>query len=303
MTVLAIDAGAPTTSFTLNSKSVSMSSKRFLAWVRPILLVLVFSLLMLQLQGCSSHTMSQAEVDRLTQPEPDSVRQRAIRRITLASAYFAQDQMEAAMQETRAALQIDPDFAQAYSLLGLIHQRNNAMDLAQQSFETAIRLTARVATSGDEIGAVLHNYGWFLCQQGKYASAQYQFAMAISQPGYRQLGQTWLVNGVCQVRAKQPVQARNSFEKALGFAPNDPTARFELALLDWQDGNAAQARRMLGDINTSQQASSASLWLGVLVARTLKLDSEMNTLGERLVQRFANSPQTALWLARKFDDK
>jgi type IV pilus assembly protein PilF len=303
MTVLGIDTDALTTSSSLNSKSVSMRSKRFLAWVRLILLVLVFSLFMLQLQGCSSHTMSQAEVDRLTQPEPDSVRQRAIRRIALASAYFAQDQMEAAMQETRAALQIDPDFAQAYSLLGLIHQRNNAMDLAKQSFETAIRLTARVATSGDEIGAVLHNYGWFLCQQGKYASAQYQFAMAISQPGYRQLGQTWLVNGVCQVRAKQPVQARNSFEKALGFAPNDPTARFELALLDWQDGNAAQARRMLGDINTSQQASSASLWLGVLVARALKLDSEMNTLGERLVQRFANSPQTALWLARKFDDK
>ena len=303
MTVLDIDTGAPTTSFTLNSQLVSMRSNGFLAWVRPILLVLVFSLLLLQLQGCSTHTMSQAEVDRLTQPEPDSVRQRAIRRITLASAYFAQEQMDAAMQETRAALQIDPDFAQAYSLLGLIHQRNNAMDLAQQSFETAIRLTARVATSGDEKGAVLHNYGWFLCQQGKYASAQYQFAMAISQPGYRQLGQTWLVNGVCQVRAKQPVQARNSFEKALGFAPNDPTARFELALLDWQDGNAAQARRMLGDINTSQQATPASLWLGVLVARALKLDIEMNTLGERLVQRFANAPQTALWLARKFDDK
>ena len=291
------------TSFTLNRKSVSTRANGFLAWVRPILLVLVFSLLLFQLQGCSTHTMSQAEVDRLTQPEPDSVRQRAIRRITLASAYFAQEQMDAAMQETRAALQIDPDFAQAYSLLGLIHQRNNAMDLAQQSFETAIRLTARVATSGDEKGAVLHNYGWFLCQQGKYASAQYQFAMAISQSGYHQLGQTWLVNGVCQVRAKQPVQARNSFEKALGFAPNDPTARFELALLDWQDGNAAQARRMLGDINTSQQATPASLWLGVLVARALKLDTEMNTLGERLVQRFANAPQTALWLARKFDDK
>jgi type IV pilus assembly protein PilF len=273
------------------------------AWLRPILWVLACSLTLVQLQGCSNHTMSQAEVDRLTKPEPDSVRQRAIRRITLASAYFAQDQMEAAMQETRAALQIDPDFAQAYSLLGLIHQRNNAMDLAQQSFETAIRLSARVSTSGDEIGAVLHNYGWFLCQQGKYSSAQYQFAMAISQPGYSQLGQTWLVNGVCQVRAKQPVQARNSFEKALGFAPNDPTARFELALLDWQDANPAQARRMLGDINTSPQATPASLWLGILLARSLKLDSEMNTLGERLAQRFANSPQTALWLARKFDDK
>jgi len=285
------------------STMASEQLKDFSVWLHLILLVLVGCLLVLQMQGCSNRAVSQAEVDRLTQPEPDSVRQRAIRRITLASAYFAQDQMDAAMQETRAALQIDPDFAQAYSLLGLIHQRNNATDLAQQSFETAIRLSARVSTTGEEIGAVLHNYGWFLCQQGKYSSAQYQFAMAISQPGYRQLGQTWLVNGVCQVRAKQLVQARNSFEKALEFAPNDPTARFELAMLDWQEGNVPQARRMLGDINTSPQATPASLWLGLLLARALKLDAEMNTLGERLVQRFANSPQTALWLARKFDDK
>jgi hypothetical protein len=35
----------------------------------------------------------------------------------------------------------------------------------------------------------------------------------------------------------------------------------------------------------------------------LKLESEMNTLGERLAQKFANSPQAALWLGRKFDDK
>ena len=82
-----------------------------------------------------------------------------------------------------------------------------------------------------------------------------------------------------------------------------PTARLELALLDWQDGNPSQARRMLGDINTGAQATPSSLWLGVLLARALKLESEMNTLGERLAQKFANSPQAALWLGRKFDDK
>jgi type IV pilus assembly protein PilF len=96
--------------------------------MKPFLFALACCLLLVQMQGCSSRATSQAEIDRLTQPEPDSVRQRAIRRITLASAYFAQEQMDAAMQETRAALQIDPDIAQAYSLLCLIHQRNNAID-------------------------------------------------------------------------------------------------------------------------------------------------------------------------------
>jgi type IV pilus assembly protein PilF len=284
-------------------KPATHDLKAGLVWLRLALTVLASCLLVLQMQACSSRAISQAEVDKLTQPEPDSVRLRAIRRITLASAYFSQEQMDAAMQETRAALQIDPDFAQAYSLLGLIHQRANNLELAQQSFDTALRLGARVSTSGDEMGAVLHNYGWYLCQQAKYAAAQYQFAMALSQPGYRQLGQTWLVNGVCQVRSKQAVQARNSFEKALSFSPNDPTARYELALLDWQDGNAFQARQMLGNINSSAQATPASLWLGVLLARALKSDTELNNLGERLAQRFPNSQQAAAWLARKFDDK
>jgi type IV pilus assembly protein PilF len=99
------------------------------------------------------------------------------------------------------------------------------------------------------------------------------------------------------------VQARNSFEKALSFSPNDPTARYELALLDWQDGNAFQARQMHGNINSSAQATPASLWLGVLLARALKSDTELNNLGERLAQRFPNSQQAAAWLARKFDDK
>jgi Tfp pilus assembly protein PilF len=45
------------------------------------------------------------------------------------------------------------------------------------------------------------------------------------------------------------------------------------------------------------------LWLGVLLARALKSDTELNNLGERLAQRFPNSQQAAAWLARKFDDK
>ncbi|MEY3794230.1 MAG: hypothetical protein RLZZ521_1558, partial [Pseudomonadota bacterium] len=107
----------PTKSFSQPSTMASEQLKAFSVWLRLILSVLAGCLLVLQMQACSSRATSQAEIDRLTQPEPDSVRQRAIRRITLASAYFAQDQMDAAMQETRAALQIDPDFAQAYSLL------------------------------------------------------------------------------------------------------------------------------------------------------------------------------------------
>ena len=80
------------------------------------------------LNACGS---TSPQLDTLTQAEPDSTRQRAMRRLSLASAYYEQNQNDVAQQEVRAALQIDPNYADAYSLLGLIHQRTNAPVLAQ----------------------------------------------------------------------------------------------------------------------------------------------------------------------------
>ena len=91
--------------------------------------------LLAALSGLSACSTAAPQLDTLTQAQPDSTRQRAMRRLSLATAYYEQNQNEVAQQEVRAALQIDPEFAEAYSLLGLIHQREKAPTLAQQSFE------------------------------------------------------------------------------------------------------------------------------------------------------------------------
>jgi len=94
------------------------------------------------LSACSS---TASQLDTLTQAEPGPTRQRAMRRLNLASAYFEQGQSEVAQQEVRAALQIDPQFPEAYSLLGLIHQRDKEPVLAEQSFQQALQLASMPA--------------------------------------------------------------------------------------------------------------------------------------------------------------
>lgn len=153
---------------------------------------------MLALSACSTGA---SKLDTLTQVEPDVTRQRAIRRLSLASAYYEQNQNDVAQQEVRAALQIDPKFADAYSLLGLIHQRQNAPVLAQQSFVYAIQLASVRPVNTAELGAIQHNYGWFLCQQNRFIEAQTQFDQAVAQAGYRQLDKTRKAMDICQVRA------------------------------------------------------------------------------------------------------
>ena len=159
------------------------------------------------LSACSS---TASQLDTLTQAEPGPTRQRAMRRLNLASAYFEQGQSEVAQQEVRAALQIDPQFPEAYSLLGLIHQRDKEPVLAEQSFQQALQLASMPAIRASEVAAIQHNYGWFLCEQNRFAQAQEQFSNAISQPSYRQRDKTLKAIAFCQERSNAKTDARKS---------------------------------------------------------------------------------------------
>jgi type IV pilus assembly protein PilF len=242
-------------------------------------------------------------LDVLTTPEPDVQRQRAQRRLALASAYFEENQTEAALQEARAALQIDPAFAQAFSLIGLIHQRANAPDLAQQSFEQALRLASQTPATPADLAQVQHNYGWFLCQQNRWDEAQSQLTQAIAQPGYRQAGKSWMALGLCQLRAGQKTQARRSFDAVLALEPANPVARYQLAVLAWQNAETQLAQSTLLPLNSSPQASAESLWLGIQLAQALVQPQELQRLAQQLTQSFPNSSQAIALAQGKFKDQ
>jgi type IV pilus assembly protein PilF len=167
--------------------------------------MLLMGVALIGLSACGSATQP---MDTLTHPEPDGTRQRAMRRLQLASAYFEQGQNDVAQQEVRAALQIDAQYAEAYSLLGLIHQRANVPTLAQKSFEMALQLASQPPVQRGELAAIQHNYGWFLCEQNRFSDAQAQFTQALAQPGYRQVDKTNKAIDICHARAKANTHVR-----------------------------------------------------------------------------------------------
>jgi len=176
-------------------------------WVRLVAGLGMACMALLGLSACGTLT---SQLDTLTQAEPDRTRQRAMRRLSLASAYYEQGQNEVAQQEVRAALQIDPQLADAYSLLGLIHQRANAPVLAEQSFEQALQLASTPPARSAELAAIQHNYAWFLCQQNRFVEAQAQFDRAVFQPGYGQVDKTSKAIRFCQARAAVKTDGLNS---------------------------------------------------------------------------------------------
>ena len=262
-------------------------------WVCLCAVVLAASL-----SACAT-SYSRSSLDELTPVALNDTQARAQRRLVLATAYFEQGQTDVAMQEVRATLNIDPHHASAYNLLGLIHQRNHAYALAQQSFEASVHW-AKQSTNTTELADAQHNLGWLLCQQAQYAQAQAQFEQALLQTHYRQQGKTHMTAGLCHLRAGQTDDARQSWQKSLQSDGFNPMVRYQLALLDWQ-AQPALAQNLLAPLHAQALGTPESLWLGVRVARALDNTQDMQQLGQQLQQRYPDSVQAKAWIQRKFD--
>lgn len=254
-------------------------------------------LMLVAISACTPSSVSQ--LNALTQTEPDQTRQRAMRRLNLASAYFEQGQSDVAMQEVRAALEIDSQFADAYSLLGLIHQRENSPILAKQSFDQALLLAAGQPV---QLAAIQHNLGWFFCQQNRFAEAEIQLSKAASQSGYRQASKTWMALGICQIRSGDDVGAIESFVKSLQSDAGNTMSRYQLAKLDFRRGHALSAQKTLLPLNNSAQMNAESLWLGIQIDHALTHTQDMHKLGKRLMEKFPQSVQAKAWTDKKFHD-
>ncbi|WP_369820932.1 type IV pilus biogenesis/stability protein PilW [Pseudorhodoferax sp. Leaf274] len=227
--------------------------------------------------------------------EESDVRKRARVRLELASRYFDQGQTNVALEEVKLALATDPGFAEAFNLRGLVYMRLNDLALAEESFRQAQRLSPR------EPGTA-HNYGWLLCQQGRYDQAMAQFAVALENLTYADKAKTWLAQGMCQQQAGQAGEAERSFLRSYELDPANPITGYNLAQLLLRRGDAQRAQFYIRRINNSEYANAESLWLGIKVERSLGNRQAVEQLGTQLRNRFAQSREYMALERQAFDE-
>src|SRR5574341_1807964 len=132
------------------------------------------------LGGCAANggaSATESSADLVTPSDEPEARRRARIRLELAANYFEMGQTAVALDEVKQSLASDATYADAHNLRGLIYLRLNDFAQAEESFRRALALRP-----GDS--NVLHNFGWLLCQQKKYAEADQQFVRALNNPAY-----------------------------------------------------------------------------------------------------------------------
>jgi len=217
-------------------------------------------------------------------------------RLELASAYFARGQSQTALEEVKQAIAAKPDMPEAYSLLGLVQASLGDLGPAEESFKRALQLAP---TNTD----AMHNYGWFLCQQRRFAEADTQFQAILAQPQGRDTARTLLAAGVCQARAGRWADAEKTLSRSFQLDTANPAIAFNLSEVLYRRGEYERARFYLKRVNAVPDYTNAqTLWLAIRIERRLGNGAGVQEFARQLRDRFPQAPETALLDQGRFDE-
>jgi type IV pilus assembly protein PilF len=266
---------------------------------RYFLLTLILIVGLSSVIGCASKSETVGTIanrsEIVTDSDESSDRKRARIRLELALGYLEQGKTSIALDELKQAIAADINFADAYSLRGVIYMRLNNFGFAEESFNIALSLSPNDAK-------IFHNLGWLKCQQTAYPMALRYFAQALANPTYLERAKTFMAQGLCQVREGKLSEAEQSLLKSYEYDAGNPVTGYNLAKVLFQKGDYVRAQFYIRRLNNSELANAESLWLGIKVERRLANNDASQQLATQLEKRFSSSREAAALRSGAFDE-
>ena len=247
------------------------------------------------LAACAGVGQGQPPEDLRTSVDQTELQRRAQIRLQLAVGYYGQGQMTTALDEVKQALQIDPGFADAHSVRGLIYMDMGETQLAEDSFQRAIKL----APGNPDFA---NNYGWFLCENGRERESIRYFEAALKSRSYTSPAKALNNAGVCSIRLNDAVAAERYFNEAFRADPGNADASLNLSRLYYNRGDFQRARFYIARVTRSENASAAALWTAIKVERKLGDRDAEASLSHELRRRYPDSREYAALTRGAYDE-
>lgn len=212
---------------------------------KPTLIVLLLVVTAL-VSGCSRLTFVRPEMGRedfrRTAPEVDvrtDDRDRGSSAVLLlvrqGQQQLATGDLDTAGKTARAAVEQGPDSAPAHTLLALVEDRRGSTRGAGEHYRRAVELAPNQ-------GAMLNNYGTWLCGQGQLLESLPWFEKAWQDTSYPSPSVALANAGACAFRAGAGDRAGQYLVRAIELDPVNPVALGTMAEREFLAGRAFQAR-------------------------------------------------------------
>jgi len=212
----------------------------------------------------------------------------------LGALYFQDGKLAVALEELRLAISIDPSYAPAHNVLGLVH-----MDLREnEAAETSFRRALSLAGNDPEIN---NNYGWFLCQVGREKESLTYFNNAVKNPLYPTPDRAYVNAGRCSEKFGDLDAAETYLHRALRLAPNNAQAMLSLATVLYKRDKMDESYALIRDIHRISDPNAESLWLALRLARKIGDRAEEASYNAMLRKRFPGSREAQALMKGNFE--
>jgi len=178
----------------------------------------------------------------------------------LGIAYLGQGDVPLAKEKLDRALQENPDNPKVHSARAMLFDRMGETKQADSEYQTALHLAP-------DDPDVSNNYAVYLCQLGRADDGVRRFEAVARNALYRTPWVAYTNAGVCLRRAKRNADAAKNFKQALKLRPNFSEAVYQLADLQFGDGNLADARAQVDTYLGAFEETPDLLLLAVRIAR------------------------------------
>jgi type IV pilus assembly protein PilF len=242
--------------------------------------------LLLALSGCvTTHTDSSALGAHMPKTSKAEQATDAARVHTeLGQRYMANGDLQEALEKLTKALQFDPDYVPAHTVIAVLYERINKLPEAELHYRKAVALDPTK-------GAPNNNLGAFLCHTGRGSEAIEYFRKAVADPFYQTPDVALTNAGLCQMQISDAKGAEQSFRDALVRNPKNAEALYQLANLLFLSNDAFHARAFLQRREGLGAADAATLKLGHDIESRLGDLDGARTYNQRLQSRFPDSEQ------------
>jgi type IV pilus assembly protein PilF len=202
----------------------------------------------------------------------------------LAQHYIEIGKMEGALDKIKIAVNDDPTYVPAQTVMAYIYERINDMPNAEIHYRRAVELAPGK-------GDVNNNLGQFLCRDGKMQEALPYFDKAIADPFYQTPDVALANKGGCQLQNNDRAGAEVSLREAVKRNPGNPSALLQLTNLLYLNQRYFDASAFLQRFDALGQPSPDSLKLGYEIESRLGNTEAAQNYSKRLASQFPDSEQ------------
>jgi type IV pilus assembly protein PilF len=216
-----------------------------------------------------------------------SPRDAATFNVQLGLEYMNQGRRDLAMEKLQRALEQDSRSADVHVAVAFAYNHYGETRLAERHYRRAMQLER-------DNPNIRNTYGVFLCQHGQLRNAERELLSAARNPSYATPEVAWTNAGICAEKEPDLAKAERYYREALRVNPRHHDALWHLAKVNFDKGNALQARGFLQRYMDVSPRSAESSWLGYQIEVTLGDDEAARSHATRLRADFAQSREADL---------